>query len=320
MHPIARIVPIATFVGLSFGLSWLFVLPLWLGDGLASPIFLVVALAMMFTPAIAALVVVFFVEKHPDGRSRRDALGLGSVRPVGRFVRYLALALVVPPALIFAALLVGAASGVYPADFVNFSGFQEIVDAQLEALGQAPLPVPIGLLVAAQFVNVLIGSIVNVIPALGEELGWRGWLLPKLLPLGIVPAILISGVIWGLWHAPLILLGYNYGAVPGGLALGAMVGMTIVVGAVFSWLRIRSQSVWPPALAHGAFNAAAGFSLVFAMAGETVNFLEATILGYTGWLVPLLLVIVLVVTGQFRAPAAREPVSPAGSVPVAGAE
>ena len=315
-----KISSIAIFLGLSFGLSWLIALPLWFGEGLESPTFTVFALAMMFTPAIAALVVVFFVEKHPDGRSRRRALGLGSVRPVGRFVRYLVLALVVPPALILAALLVGAVFGVYPADFVNFSGFQETVDAQLKALGQDPLPVPIVLLVAAQFVNVVIGSIINVIPALGEELGWRGWLLPKLLPLGIVPAILVSGVIWGLWHAPLILLGYNYGDAPGWLALAAMVGMTIVIGAVFSWLRIRSESVWPAALAHGSFNAAAGFSLVFVMAGETFSPLEATILGWTGWLVPLILVIVLVATGQFRTPASRYSELPAESASSAGSE
>ncbi|QYH36850.1 CPBP family intramembrane glutamic endopeptidase [Salinibacterium sp. M195] len=297
-----KVTPVVVFLAVSFGLSWLFALPLWLSGGLENPLFIVFALAMMFTPAIAALVVVFFVEKHPDGRSRRHALGLGSVRPVGRFLRYLALALVVPPALILAALLVGAALGVYPADFVHFSGFQEMLDGQLEALGQAPLPVPIGLLVAAQFANVLVGAVINTIPALGEELGWRGWLLPKLLPLGIVPALLISGVIWGLWHAPLVLLGYNYVDAPGWLALSAMVGMTIVIGAVFSWLRIRSASVWPAALAHGAFNAAAGFSFIFVMAGKSFDPLQATILGWSGWLVPLVLVIVLGATGQFRAP------------------
>ncbi|WP_307784298.1 CPBP family intramembrane glutamic endopeptidase [Salinibacterium sp. SWN248] len=315
-----RTTPILVFVGVSFGLAWLFALPLWFTGGLENPFFTVFALAMMFTPAIAALVVVFFVEKHPDARSRRAALGLGSVRPVGRFLRYLALALVVPPALILAALVVGAIVGVYPADFVNFSGFQAMVDSQLAALGEEPLPVPIGLLVALQFVNVLIGAVINTIPAFGEELGWRGWLLPKLLPLGIIPAILISGVIWGLWHAPLILLGYNYPGAPGWLALTAMVGMTIVVGGVFAWLRIRSASVWPAALAHGAFNAAAGFSIIFIMVGESFDPLQASILGWTGWLVPILLVIVLVVTGQFRSPAPSPTVSRNESAPVAGAE
>ncbi|MBH0131171.1 CPBP family intramembrane metalloprotease [Salinibacterium sp. NK8237] len=274
----------------------------------------------MFTPAIAALVVVFFVEKHPDARSRRQALGLGSVRPVGRFLRYLALALVIPPALIVAALGVGALVGVYPADFVNFSGFQQILDSQMDALGQDPLPIPIGLLIAAQFLNVAIGAVINTIPALGEELGWRGWLLPKLLPLGIVPAILISGVVWGLWHAPLILLGYNYPGAPGWLGLTAMVGMTIVVGGVFAWLRIRSASVWPAALAHGSFNAAAGFSIIFIMAGESFDPLQASILGWTGWLVPLVLVIVLLTTGQFRAPTPSLTVSRNESAPAVSSE
>ena len=312
--------PVLIFTALSFGLAWLFALPLWFTGGLTNPFFTLFALAMMFTPAIAALIVVFLVEKHPDARSRRAALGLGSVRPVGRFLRYLALALVIPPALILAALVVGALVGVYPADFVNFSGFEAMLDSQLEALGQAPLPIPIGLLVAAQFLNVAIGALINTIPALGEELGWRGWLLPKLLPLGIVPAIVLSGVIWGLWHAPLILLGYNYPGAPGWLALTAMVGMTIVVGGVFSWLRIRSASVWPAALAHGAFNAAAGFSLIFIMVGESFDPLQASILGWTGWLVPLVLVIVLLATGQFRPQPQQLVEARSESAPVAGSE
>jgi len=316
----ASMKPVLTFLSLSFGLAWLCALPLWFTGGLENPFFTIFALVMMFTPAISALIVIVFVEKHPDARSRRAALGLGSVHPVGRFLRYLAMALVIPPALILAALAVGALVGVYPADFVNFSGFEAMLDAQLEALGQAPLPVPIGLLVAAQFLNVAIGALINTIPALGEELGWRGWLLPRLLPLGIVPAILISGVIWGLWHAPLILLGYNYPGAAGWLALAAMVGMTTVVGGVFSWLRIRSASVWPAALAHGAFNAAAGFSLIFIMVGESFDPLQASILGWTGWLVPLALVIVLLATGQFRSAPPQPVVTRNESAPVANAE
>lgn len=249
------------FLAIAFGLSWLIALPLWFGDGLASPFFGLVALAMMATPAIAALIVVFLVDKPAR---KAAALGLWPIGRPGRFIGYLALALVVPVVLILAALPIGALFGVYPADFVNFSGFQEITEAQLAATGAPALPIPIGVLVALQFVNVLIGAFINLIPALGEELGWRGWLLPKLLPLGVTPAILLSGLIWGLWHAPLVLLGYNYPTAPGWLGLVMMCGMCVVVGAVFSWLRIRSGSVWAPAL------------------------------------VPLVLIIVLAATGQFR--------------------
>lgn len=305
---------ILIFLGIAFGLSWLISLPLWFGDGLRSPWFGLVAVAIMATPAIAALIVVFFVEKPAR---RAAALGLWPIGRPGRFISFLVLALVVPVALILAALPVGAVLGVYPADFVTFSGFEQLTNAQLAATGAPPLPIPIEALVALQFVNVLIGAFINLIPAMGEELGWRGWLLPKLLPLGVAPAILLSGVIWGLWHAPLILLGYNYPTAPGWLGLLAMCGMCIVIGAVFSWLRIRSGSVWAPALAHGAFNAAAGFSIVFVAAGQVVDTTQATILGWSGWIVPIALVIVLAVTGQFSPPRDDRPTNRRATVPTA---
>lgn len=291
---------IAVFLVIAFGLAWLIALPLWFGDGIADPFLTLYAVAIMFTPAIAALVVVFLVER-PASKVR--ALGIAPLPPAKRFLKYLALAFVVPVGLILIALPVGALLGVYPADFVHFSGFQAIIDAQLAATDQPPLPMPIGVLVALQLVGVVTGAVINTIPALGEELGWRGWLLPKLMPLGPVPVILVSGVIWGLWHAPLVLLGYNYPTAPGWLGVLAMIGMCTVVGAVFGWLRLRSESVWPAAFAHGAFNAAAGLGVVFSRAGETLDTVQATILGWSGWIVPLVVVIVIVATGRFRAPA-----------------
>jgi membrane protease YdiL (CAAX protease family) len=298
------------FLLIAFGLSWLIALPLWLGDGAADPLFRVVALVMMFTPAIAALFVVFVVERP---QRKAVALGLWPLKPAGRFIFYLVLGLIVPVALILIALPIGALFGVYPADFVTFSAFHEILDTQLASAGVTDLPIPIGILVALQLVNVLFGAFINVIPALGEELGWRGWLLPRLMRLGTVPALLLSGVIWGLWHAPLILLGYNYPAAPGWLGLTMMVGMCILVGAVFGWLRLRSESVWPAALAHGAFNAAAGFSLIFAAAGESIDTTQATILGWSGWIVPAIVIVVLLATKQFtpavKRPAVRAPES-----------
>ncbi|PPG36377.1 CPBP family intramembrane metalloprotease domain-containing protein [Pseudoclavibacter sp. RFBG4] len=292
---------VGVFLALAFGLSWLIALPLWLGDGLANPWFPVISIAMMLTPAIAALVTVFALER--PARPWRT-LGLVPLKPAGRLIAYLALAVIVPVALIFAALPIGALFGVYSMDLVNFSGFQAMLDEQLaaEGVGNLELPLPIVVLVLLQLVSIPVGAFLNLIPALGEELGWRGWLLPKLLRLGTVPALLISGVIWGLWHAPLILLGYNYADAPGWLGLTMMTVMCILVGAVFAWLRIRSESVWPAALAHGAFNAAAGSYLLFAAAGERVDTTQATILGWTGWIVPLIFVAVLLATKQLAPP------------------
>ncbi len=285
---------ITAFLLLAFGLSWLVALPLWFGDGIASPLLTVVAVIMMATPAVAAVIVVLFIERPAN---RAQALGLRPLGSVRRLAGFLGLALLVPIALVIAALVVGSLLGLYRADLVEFSGFQ----AQLDALGAGELPVPIGALVAIQCAAVVVGALVNTIPALGEEIGWRGWLLPKLLPLGPVPAILISGVIWGAWHAPLVLLGYNYPTAPGWLGVLAMIGMCTVVGGVFGWLRLRSGSVWPAALAHGSFNAAAGLSFLFASADLPIDTTQATILGWSGWIVPLVLVVVLVATGRFNA-------------------
>ncbi|WP_294180179.1 CPBP family intramembrane glutamic endopeptidase [uncultured Schumannella sp.] len=291
-HPLRSI---AVFVLLALGGAWLVALPLWFTGGLENPWFSVFAVAMMTTPALAALLVVRVVDREPDWRT---ALGLRPPGPGRRFVGFLVLGLALSIVMIVAALLTSAAFGLYRADLVEFSGFR----AYLEPLiaDASPLPMPFELLVLVQAVSIVPAALINTIPTLGEELGWRGWLLPRLMPLGAAPAVLISGVIWGLWHAPLILLGYNYPTAPGWLGVLAMCGMCIVVGGVFGWLRVRSGSVWPAALAHGAFNAAAGLSLLVGAAGDVVDTIQATILGWSGWILPAILVAVLIATGQFR--------------------
>lgn len=292
---------VAIFIALAFGLAWLFALPLWMGDGLASPWFPAVAVAVMTTPTIAALLVVFFVERPAH---KAQALGLLPLRPFRRLLGYAFLGIFTSIVLILVALPVGAFLGVYPADFVNFSAFQQVLDERLAAAGATESAVSVAGIIAIQLATLPLAAFINLLPALGEELGWRGWLLLKLMPLGTIPAILISGVIWGLWHAPMILLGYNYPDVPGWLSLSGMVGTCVVFGAIFSWLRIRSRSVWPAALAHAAFNGAGGTFLLFAMAGERIDTTQATMLGWSGWIVPVLMVVVLIATGQFR-PAAE---------------
>lgn len=296
--------PVA-FVVLAIALAWLVVIPLRLTGGLASPWFVPLSILMMFTPGIAALVAVRFV----DGE-RRVWARLGVVSPGVPWLRVLAwcaIALGVCLAAVLLALPVGAWLGVYPADFVGLSGLRTLLDAQLEAAGAPPVEIPLAVLLVGQLVNVVIGSVLNTLPALGEELGWRGYLFPRLLRLGAVPAILVSGVVWGVWHAPLLVLGYNYPGASPGVAIAAMCGMATVMGAVLAWVRLRSASVWPAAVGHGTINAAAGFSLVFAQAGATVDTAQATILGWSGWILPAAFVVVLLVRGGFAGPSPNAP-------------
>lgn len=70
----------------------------------------------------------------------------------------------------------------------------------------------VSLLLISAVQVIVIGPVINIIPTLGEELGWRGYLLPKLRTfLSDRSALALTGVIWGLWHAPIIWMGHNYG-------------------------------------------------------------------------------------------------------------
>lgn len=295
-NPLAAI---AVFVLATFGGAWLVALPLWLGDGLRDPLFPILTMAMMSTPALGSLAAMLIVER------RRDvfrAWGIVPIIRVGRWFAYLGLGLVVPVALVMAALVTGAWLEQYPADFAGAGGMIDLIEAQ----GVSVDTIPVGVLVAAQFLSIGIGAVINTLPALGEEVGWRGWLVPRLIAWGPVRMILVSGVLWGVWHAPLILLGYNYPGAPGALGLVMMIGMCTLVGGVLAWLRLRSESVWPAALAHASLNASVGLSFVFSASGSTVDTVSSTILGWSGWVVPLLVVMFLLVLGQFRSPRASQ--------------
>jgi len=99
------------------------------------------------------------------------------------------------------------------------------------------------------------GVISATTSGLGEEIGWRGFLFPSLLKLGgPLSAILISGLIWAIWHYPGILgSNYNSGG-PAWVAIVCFTWMVISGAAIFGWLRVKSDSVWPAAIAHGSHN------------------------------------------------------------------
>jgi membrane protease YdiL (CAAX protease family) len=108
--------------------------------------------------------------------------------------------------------------------------------------------------------------LINGLATFGEEFGWRAYLQPKLLPLGERKAMLWMGLIWGVWHWPVILMGHNYGLdYPGAPLLGplAMVWFTLILGIFLGWLTIKAGSVWPAVIGHGAINGMANLGLIF---------------------------------------------------------
>mgnify|MGYP001827892629 CR=1 FL=1 len=127
---------------------------------------------------------------------------------------------------------------------------------------------------------ILISPLLNALPILGEEFGWRAYLQPKLLPLGERRMYLLVGLIWGVWHWPVIWMGYNY---PGYAIWGsmAMVWFTFVLGIFLGWATLRAGSVWPAVIGHGALNGMANIWLLF-LAAETNPLLGPAVVGVIG--------------------------------------
>jgi len=121
--------------------------------------------------------------------------------------------------------------------------------------GKMTLSVPL-LFAIWVFLTMIVAPFINIIGTFGEEFGWTGYLLPSLLPLGRWKAVGIYGVIWGLWHAPIIVGGFNY---PGHPVAGVifMCAFTTALGLIQCSLLLRYRSVLLTSFFHGAVNAGA---------------------------------------------------------------
>lgn len=147
-----------------------------------------------------------------------------------------------------------------------------------------------------------IGQVSSAVSAAGEEFGWRGYMLTRLVTLFGPWALPLSGVIWGLWHVPLILSGiYATGPNPWTSALLFMVALT-AGGVLIGWLRLRSGSVWPAVLAHASWNVVIQGVFDWATPASGPGEPAAVWIGESGYLVvaTLALAAILVMAWRFR--------------------
>lgn len=145
------------------------------------------------------------------------------------------------------------------------------VRAQVDALPLHPFWLSLPQVVGA-------GLTINALAAFGEELGWRGFLERELAPLGFWRASLLTGVLWGFWHAPVILHGHNYPQhpVPG---VFLFVAFCVLASPLHSWVRRRGGSVWAAAVLHGTLNAGGGLAYLVTRGGSD---LEVGLAGIAG--------------------------------------
>jgi membrane protease YdiL (CAAX protease family) len=121
-----------------------------------------------------------------------------------------------------------------------------------EAEGVDQMPYVPFLLVMG-FQTAVIAPIFALLIAFGEEYGWRGFLQSELIRMGKIKGIALVGVIWGVWHAPVILMGHNY---PGYPVLGVflMIVYCVLLSFILGMAFLKSGSVWLAAYLHGVNN------------------------------------------------------------------
>lgn len=270
---------IGIFITIAFGVAWL--VALWIysmgGPENTPNLLLVLAIGYMGTPALA-----HFLTRLITREGWHDL----KLRPnFRRGWRYWLICWISPAIFTFAGMAIFFA--LFPQYFdPTFSAAQKLLDTA--QAGGKSLPITPSQMVMIQTLTaLLIAPILNAIPILGEEFGWRAYLLPKLMPLGGRKAMVWMGIIWGLWHAPLIAMGHNYGTdYPGAPWLGilATIWVMFIFGTFLGWATLRGGSVWPAVIGHGAINGIAAIYVFFTQ-GEPNLVLGPSVAGLIGSLV-----------------------------------
>ncbi|MGN0319130.1 MAG: CPBP family intramembrane glutamic endopeptidase [Lachnospira sp.] len=139
--------------------------------------------------------------------------------------------------------------------------------------------------------NGIITSAVISFAAFGEEGGWRGYMMPKLINIfGIKKAVLIGGIIWGLWHAPLTCVGHNFGTdYPGFPYLGILL-MCIdctLMGIMLTYITMKSGSVWPAAIMHAVNNSNPGILVLFTNTEKATGIIANPFFSYFLCFIPM---------------------------------
>lgn len=146
---------------------------------------------------------------------------------------------------------------------VSFSAEGELLQQTMDSLEAQGMSLgPGGVLLITLLSGLVAGITINALFAFGEEAAWRGFLHRCLKGMGFWKESLVIGFIWGLWHAPLILMGHNY---PGHPVAGVfmMIAFCILMTPVLIFIREKTGSVIMAAVAHGTVNALAGLSIIY---------------------------------------------------------
>lgn len=236
------------YLALSFGLTWIiffaYILSgnIWAADGEVSGKEQFISLGML-VPALAALLT-RYITKEGFAVTGKDSLLLGICLKDRKWV-YFAVAMLLP--WIYFEL------GYVFTILISPETFDTAHPALLGITEQERAIIFIEPIAA-----IISGTLISF-AAYGEEAGWRGYMMPKMIKLwGVRKAVVIGGIIWGIWHWPLTYVGHNFGRDYFGYpftGFAAMCVMCVFLGMILTYITYKSGSIWPAAFLHAINNA-----------------------------------------------------------------
>lgn len=140
--------------------------------------------------------------------------------------------------------------------------------------------------------SLILGPFLGLVITFGEEYGWRGYLQPALVKIGRIKGVLLVGIIWGIWHWPVIWMGYNY---PGQPILGSLLMVLFCIGLAFmlGYSVLKAKGIWIAAFLHALVNQSMSFFMGVIYTPTNMSFSFG--IGFWGLaiMVPLVLLILL---------------------------
>jgi len=253
------------FIWTTLFVSWLFAAVIYtLGVRWNTAAAMVVGVVYMFIPMTVAII----VQKRVFHNLVRGPLGISF-----SLNRWFLVAWLLPPLVAFAALGI---SLLFPG--VEYSpGMEGLLDRfagqmtpeQMELVKTRIDALPVHPVLLLIIPGLITGITVNAVAGFGEELGWRGFLQRELAWLGFWKSSYIIGLVWGVWHAPIIVQGHNYPMhpVPG---VFMMILFCLLASPVIGYIRLKARSVIAAAVFHGTLNATAGSAVMLSRGGNDI--------------------------------------------------
>ena len=144
----------------------------------------------------------------------------------------------------------------------------------------------------------IVSGVFFSIGGLGEELGWYGYMMPRLIKLfGFIKSVIIGGIIWGIWHWPLTYAGYNFGRDYKGYPWAGFAGMVflcVIMGSLLTFVTVKTGSVWPAAIMHAVTNTSPSILQFFINPEKVKGMMSNSAVSFVIHFIPLLIISVFI--------------------------